>query len=173
MATFISSLVLYGFLATIVGFVRKLIYDTQQNKKQPKLRKKHPKCAHDLAHEPWLRGPASEPASQQPASQASSTGPREPEVRGAWREMAAETRCPNGERRVRDVTAQGTTVLRLFVSRQQITSRGHECIVFRVLNRMAGVRVAAKGNFAPVRTAHVREMAQMRPPCFAAGSAPS
>lgn len=36
MATFISSLVLYGFLATIVGFVGKLIYDTQQNKKQPK-----------------------------------------------------------------------------------------------------------------------------------------
>jgi len=36
MATFISSLILYGFLATIVGFVGKLIYDSQQNKKQPK-----------------------------------------------------------------------------------------------------------------------------------------
>jgi hypothetical protein len=36
MATFISSLILYGFLATIVGFVGKLIYDAQQNKKQPK-----------------------------------------------------------------------------------------------------------------------------------------
>jgi len=36
MATFISSLILYGFLASIVGFVGKLIYDSQQNKKQPK-----------------------------------------------------------------------------------------------------------------------------------------
>lgn len=36
MATFISSLILYGFLATVVGFVGKLIYDTQQNKKQEK-----------------------------------------------------------------------------------------------------------------------------------------
>jgi hypothetical protein len=34
MATFISSLILYGFLATIVGFVGKFIYDFQQNKKQ-------------------------------------------------------------------------------------------------------------------------------------------
>ena len=30
----------------------------------------------------------------------------------------------------------------------------------------------AKGNFAPVRTAHVCDMAQLRPPCFAAGPAP-
>ena len=36
MATFISSLILYGFLATIVGFVGKLIYDTQQSKKKEK-----------------------------------------------------------------------------------------------------------------------------------------
>jgi|APGre2960657404_1045060.scaffolds.fasta_scaffold69421_3 hypothetical protein len=36
MATFISSLILYGFLATIVGFVGKLIYDTQQSKKEEK-----------------------------------------------------------------------------------------------------------------------------------------
>ena len=36
MATFISSLILYGFLATVLGFVGKLIYDTQQNKKEPK-----------------------------------------------------------------------------------------------------------------------------------------
>ena len=36
MATFISSLILYGFLATIVGFVGKLIYDAQQSKKEEK-----------------------------------------------------------------------------------------------------------------------------------------
>jgi hypothetical protein len=36
MTTFISSLILYGFLATIVGFVGKLIYDTQQSKKEEK-----------------------------------------------------------------------------------------------------------------------------------------
>jgi hypothetical protein len=34
MATFISSLILYGFLAAIVGFIGKFIYDFQQNKKQ-------------------------------------------------------------------------------------------------------------------------------------------
>jgi hypothetical protein len=34
MATFISPLILYGFLAAIVGFIGKFIYDFQQNKKQ-------------------------------------------------------------------------------------------------------------------------------------------
>lgn len=36
MATFISSLILYGFLAAIIGFIGKFIYDFQQNKKQEK-----------------------------------------------------------------------------------------------------------------------------------------
>jgi hypothetical protein len=34
MATFISPLILFGFLAAIVGFIGKFIYDFQQNKKQ-------------------------------------------------------------------------------------------------------------------------------------------
>jgi hypothetical protein len=36
MGTFISSLILYGFAASVLGFVGKLIYDIQQNKKQDK-----------------------------------------------------------------------------------------------------------------------------------------
>ncbi len=36
MGTFISSLILYGFAASVLGFVGKLIYDIQQNKKQNK-----------------------------------------------------------------------------------------------------------------------------------------
>jgi len=35
MATFISPLILFGFLAAIVGFIGKFIYDFQQNKKKP------------------------------------------------------------------------------------------------------------------------------------------
>ena len=35
MGTFISSLILYGFAAAVLGFVGKLIYDVQQNKKKP------------------------------------------------------------------------------------------------------------------------------------------
>jgi hypothetical protein len=34
MATFISPLILFGFLAAIVGFIGKFIYDFQQSKKQ-------------------------------------------------------------------------------------------------------------------------------------------
>ena len=34
MATFISPLILYGFLAALVGFIGKFIYDFQQSKKQ-------------------------------------------------------------------------------------------------------------------------------------------
>jgi hypothetical protein len=34
MGTFITSLILYGFMAGVLGFVGKLIYDIQQNKKQ-------------------------------------------------------------------------------------------------------------------------------------------
>ena len=34
MATFISPLILYGFLAALVGLVGKFIYDFQQSKKQ-------------------------------------------------------------------------------------------------------------------------------------------
>jgi hypothetical protein len=34
MATFISPLILFGFLATLVGFIGKFIYDFQQSKKQ-------------------------------------------------------------------------------------------------------------------------------------------
>jgi hypothetical protein len=34
MATFISPLILFGFLAVLVGFIGKFIYDFQQNKKQ-------------------------------------------------------------------------------------------------------------------------------------------
>ena len=33
MATFITSLILWGFVAAVLGFVGKLIYDIQQNKK--------------------------------------------------------------------------------------------------------------------------------------------
>ena len=36
MATFISSLILYGFIAAVVGLTGKLIYDIQQTKKQEK-----------------------------------------------------------------------------------------------------------------------------------------
>ncbi len=36
MATFISSLILYGFAAAVLGLVGKLIYDIQQSKKQEK-----------------------------------------------------------------------------------------------------------------------------------------
>ena len=36
MVTFIPSLILYGFIATIVGLIGKFIYDFQQNKKQEK-----------------------------------------------------------------------------------------------------------------------------------------
>lgn len=36
MVTFISSLILYGFIAAIVGLIGKFIYDFQQNKKQEK-----------------------------------------------------------------------------------------------------------------------------------------
>lgn len=36
MATFITSLILYGFIACIIGAVGKLIYDVQQNKKKEK-----------------------------------------------------------------------------------------------------------------------------------------
>jgi len=35
MATFISPLILFGFLAAIVGFIGKFIYDFQQNKNKP------------------------------------------------------------------------------------------------------------------------------------------
>ena len=34
MATFITSLILYGFMAGVLGFIGKLIYDIQQSKKQ-------------------------------------------------------------------------------------------------------------------------------------------
>jgi len=36
MATFITSLILYGFAATVLGLIGKLIYDIQQSKKQDK-----------------------------------------------------------------------------------------------------------------------------------------
>ena len=36
MATFITSLILWGFIAAVVGLVGKLIYDVQQSKKQNK-----------------------------------------------------------------------------------------------------------------------------------------
>ena len=36
MATFITSLILWGFIAAVLGFVGKLIYDVQQQKKKPK-----------------------------------------------------------------------------------------------------------------------------------------
>ena len=36
MATFISSLILYGFAASVLGLVGKLIYDIQQTKKENK-----------------------------------------------------------------------------------------------------------------------------------------
>jgi len=36
MGTFISSLILYGFAASVLGLVGKLIYDIQQNKKENK-----------------------------------------------------------------------------------------------------------------------------------------
>jgi hypothetical protein len=37
MAEFITSLILYGFMAGVLGFIGKLIYDIQQSKKQDRL----------------------------------------------------------------------------------------------------------------------------------------
>jgi hypothetical protein len=37
MGTFITSLILYGFMAAVLGFIGKLIYDIQQSKKQDRL----------------------------------------------------------------------------------------------------------------------------------------
>ncbi len=45
MGTFISSLIIYGFAAAVLGLVGKLIYDIQQNKKKDEL------CKHEAEFE--------------------------------------------------------------------------------------------------------------------------
>lgn len=45
MATFITSLILYGFIAFVIGAIGKLIYEVQQNKKKDEL------CKHEAEFE--------------------------------------------------------------------------------------------------------------------------
>lgn len=125
------------------------------NTKTTKLRKNQ-NCVHDLVEAPWASEPANQPAASQPGQLDGSA---------TWRScdplasMQGQPECQP------DV---------FFLSRQHIASRGVSLVtslwfseLLRVSNRTAAV--AAKGTFALVHIAHVREMVQMRPPCFAAG----